>query len=52
TYVDADALEKEWRSMYAIAWADFTRFLLGWMPTHQKVNGYSLAMVASAKKSL
>jgi hypothetical protein len=52
TNVDADALEKEWRSMYAIAWADFTRFLLGWMPTHQKVNGYSLAMVASAKKSL
>jgi len=48
--VDADALEKEWRSMCSIAWADFTRFLLGWMPTHQKVNGYSLQQVEKAKE--
>jgi hypothetical protein len=45
-------LEHEWRSMYAIAWADFTRFLLGWMPTHQKVNGYSLKMEQIAKSLL
>ncbi len=34
-------LEKEWRSLYSIAWTDFTRFLLGWMPSHQKLNDYS-----------
>lgn len=39
-------LEKEWRSLYAIAWTDFTRFLLGWMPTHQKLNAYSKKLVA------
>lgn len=39
--IDTDQLEQEWRGMYALAWTDFTRFLLGWMPTHQKVNSYS-----------
>ena len=40
--IDFNQLEEEWRRMYPIAVADFTRFLLGWMPTHQKVNDYSL----------
>ncbi|KAI2654983.1 Heat shock protein beta-1 [Labeo rohita] len=34
-------LEKEWRSMFAFAWTDFHRFLLGWMPGHHKINKYS-----------
>ncbi|MGQ7844623.1 oxidoreductase family protein [Granulosicoccus sp. 3-233] len=41
-------LEQEWRSLYAVAWTDFQRFLLGWMPDHAKVNryGHELAMRA------
>lgn len=46
--IDFQSLEHEWRNMYSVAWADFTRFLLGWMPSHQKVNGYSLKMVEEA----
>lgn len=40
-HIDAQAVEKEYRRLYALAWTDFTRFLKGWMPTHQKLNGYS-----------
>lgn len=43
-------MEQEWRRLYPIAWADFTRFLLGWMPTHRKLNRYSEKMVRMALK--
>lgn len=36
-----DAIEQEWRSLYPFAWADFTRFMLGWCPGHTKLNAYS-----------
>lgn len=39
--MDQISLEKEWRKMYAIAWTDFSRFLMGWMPSHHKINSYS-----------
>ncbi|MDT0595881.1 phosphotransferase [Glaciecola petra] len=34
-------LEKEWRDLYAFAWADFERFLQGWSPQHKKLTQYS-----------
>lgn len=36
--IDRLALEAEWRYLYAFGWADFHRFLLGWMPDHPKIN--------------
>jgi hypothetical protein len=39
------ALEAEWRKLYAFAWADFVRFLLGWMPGHYKLHDYSLSHI-------
>jgi len=53
--VDWQALESEWREMFPIAWTDFYRFLLGWMPTHYKINTYterlSLDVLAKLEKS-
>lgn len=45
-------LEKEWRELYSFAWADFIRFLLGWVPSHQKINAYSEKMVEHSLKAL
>lgn len=45
-------LEQEWRSMYPVACTDFMRFLLGWMPTHQKINDYNRKMVDAVLASL
>jgi len=45
-------MEEEWRKLYPFACADFTRFLLGWMPTHQKINDYNLKLVNSVLASL
>ncbi len=50
--IDTNALEVEWRQLYAVAWADFTRFLLGWMPNHKKLNAYTAAKTAQALKLL
>lgn len=46
------ALEKEWLYLFDFAWADFDRFLLGWMPSHPKLNTYSKERVAAALHKL
>jgi hypothetical protein len=43
--INFQELEREWRKLYPVACTDFTRFLLGWMPAHQKVNAYHLDLV-------
>lgn len=50
--IEFKELETEWRAMFPIAWTDFTRFLLGWMPSHQKVNDYSLRLMESVLSQL
>ncbi|SDW91673.1 Ecdysteroid kinase [Lutibacter oricola] len=47
-----DALEKEWRSLYRVAWADFHRFLKGWSPDHWKINSYSERVTLEVINSL
>jgi len=48
--IHSSAIETEWRTLYAIAWTDFYRFLLGWNPGHRKIDRYTqhLANVALA----
>lgn len=45
-------LEKEWRALYPVAWADFNRFLMGWLPGHQKLHSHALAKNKEALKYL
>ena len=45
-------LENEWRSMFAMAWADFNRFLNGWSPGHWKLTPFSQRMTDEALRRL
>lgn len=47
-----EALEKEWRALYRVAWADFHRFLKGWSPGHWKLNSYSERVTSQVIKNL
>ncbi|MDQ6989441.1 MAG: phosphotransferase [Mariprofundaceae bacterium] len=51
-HINTLSLEQEWRYLYPMAWADFYRFLTGWMPEHQKINAYGQKMSQQALLSL
>ena len=50
--IDAIHLEQAWRPLYAIAWADFQRFVKGWSPSHWKINEYTEQLTKQAIDSL
>ena len=50
--IDALQLELAWRPLYAIAWADFQRFVKGWSPDHWKINEYTEQLTQKAINSL
>jgi hypothetical protein len=50
--VDADAVEQDWRALYALAWTDFHRFLKGWSPAHWDPNSYSERLARQVIKQL
>lgn len=39
--IDFNLLEKSWRELYSVAWADFHRFLKGWSPGYWSPKSYS-----------
>lgn len=47
-HLEFKELEEEWRFLYPFAWADFQRFLLGWMPSHKKLHSHSQSKVDEA----
>lgn len=50
--IDFDMVEREWRPLFFVAWADFQRFILGWSPEHPKNNGFSQKMTKISLESL
>jgi len=49
---DGEEIEKAWRPLYSIAWADFQRFVKGWSPTHWKINNYTEELTKIALREL
>lgn len=46
--LDPYEVEREWRPLFAVAWADFQRFVKGWSPDHWKINPYTEALTSRA----
>lgn len=50
--LDASVVEQEWRPLFAVAWADFQRFVKGWSPSHWKINPYTESLTKRALDDL
>ncbi|YCO02340.1 phosphotransferase [Vibrio sp. VNB-15] len=48
TELEPPEVEQEWRPLFAVAWADFQRFVKGWSPEHWKINPYTEALTKRA----
>lgn len=46
--VDAIEVIEAWKPLYAVAWADFHRFLVGWSPGHWKIGEYCKQQTSDA----
>lgn len=45
---NSSEIEKEWRPLFSVAWADFQRFIKGWSPGHFKINPYTEGLTKQA----
>lgn len=45
-------VERSWRPLFPVAWADFHRFLKGWSPSHWKAHGYSERITTAVIKTI
>ena len=50
--ISLNELEKDWRPLYRVAWADFHRFMKGWSPGHWKLSDYSERVTREVIKNL
>lgn len=50
--LNADDVERVWRPLFAIAWADFQRFVKGWSPDHWKINPYTEGLTQRALQTI
>jgi hypothetical protein len=49
---EADGLEREWRDLFPLAWADFQRFYQGWAPSDARGDPYSERLLQEALSRL
>lgn len=50
--IQSSEVEREWRPLFEVAWADFQRFVKGWSPNHYKINPYTESLTVKALEYL
>ncbi|MBM6552388.1 phosphotransferase [Marinomonas ostreistagni] len=48
----AESVANAWQDLFAVAWADFHRFILGWSPQHKKNTPFSQALAQQGLAAL